>query len=360
MLAAASISHSGLKKWLFVLSSLAIFAGFIFSIIAWLRVCSDQCAPTHHYRFFQIQFETIGLIFFPCLTACHLLSRRYRQCFWITGILLASALGAEMVFIEIQKREIGQWCPVCLSIAGCIVLAVSAYIGNYLINLNSMIKEGHKGEIMRNIRNGFGSMMFVFLGLFLAYFGVGKADELKTQEDSIKNRIVFGNLNSPIDVYVFTDWQCPACRSAEPALVKLAPVIEKKARLTFVDFIIHAETLNFIPYNISFMVHNKDKYLELRDMLTQISTKTGDPSEDDIEKLAAKLGVKYNQLSYSDVAVGIKYFKHLGKEFNVTSTPTVVVVNKSTKKGKKLHGASEITEGNVIKAIDSLSSDSSK
>lgn len=102
------------------------------------------------------------------------------------------------------------------------------------------------------------------------------------------------------------------------------------------------------------MIHDKGKYLELRDALTKISTQTGDPTEQDVEKAIEPFGVKYEQLSYSDVAVGIKYFKHLGKEFKVTSTPTVVVVNKTLKKGKKMHGASEITEANILKAIETL------
>lgn len=354
MFAINRLPYLSARDWIFIFSSLAILSGLTLSVISWLKLCTEQCAATHHYRIFGIQFETIGLLFFPVLTVFHFFSRKYDACRLIAGILLATALGAELMFIDVQKREIGHWCPVCLGIAGCVTAAAIGYGLNYLMNLKTTIKEGQKGEIMQRVLKGFGSLMFVFFGLFFAYFGVGKADQLKAQEDTIKERIVFGNLNSPVDVYIFTDWQCPACRGIEPTLVKIAPAIEKKARVTFVDFIIHPETLNFIPYNLSFMIHNKDKYLELRDALTKISTKTGDPTEQDVEKAIAHSGIKYDQLSYSDVAVGIKYFKHLGKEFKITSTPTVVIVNKSTKKGKKLHGGSEITESNILKAIDSL------
>lgn len=354
MIITKPVSSLNVKDWMFIISSLAILAGLTLSIVSWLRICSEQCSDTHNYRIFGTQFETIGMVFFPSLTACHFLSKRNEYFGWIASLMLAGALGSEMMFIEVQKRDIGHWCPVCLSIAACVFIAFSFYAGTYLINLNSTIKEGQKGKIMRNVSKGFSSVLCVFIGLFFAYFGIAKVDQLRAQEDSIKDRIVFGNLSSPVDVYVFTDWQCPACRNVEPALVKMAPVIEKKARLTFVDFIIHPETLNFIPYNLSFMLNNKGNYLELRDVLTKISTKTGDPSEQEIEKALAPLGIKYHQLSYSDVAVGIKYFKHLGKEFKITSTPTVIIVNKATKKGKKLHGGSEITEANLLKAIETL------
>lgn len=354
MIQTKRLSSLSTQDWMFILSSLAILSGLVLSIISWLKICSEQCNDTHQYRIFGMPFETIGLIFFPALLASHFLSKKYESLSWIGGSLLAGAFGAEIMFIAVQKREIGHWCPVCLGIATCVFIAGCAYAGTYLMNLNETIKEGQKGKIMKNVMRGFGSVMCLFFGLFVAYVGIGKVDKLKAQEDSIKDRIVFGNLSSPIDVYIFTDWQCPACRSIEPALVNMAPTLEKNARVTFVDFIIHPETLNFIPYNLSFMLNNKEHYLKLRDLLTQISEKTGDPSEQEIEKMIAPLGVKYNQLSYSDVAVGIKYFKHLGKEFKVTSTPTVILVNKSTKKGKKLHGGSEITEANILKAIETL------
>lgn len=229
MQASKRLSALDVKDWLFIFSSLVIAIGLILSIVSWLRICSDQCAPTHNYRLFGIQFESIGLVFFPLLTACHFLSRKYEVCDLLTGILLASAVGAEIIFIDVQKRDIGHWCPVCLSIAGCVVAAAIAYAVSYLISLNSMIKEGQKGEIMQKVWKIFGSIMCVFLGLFLAYVGVGKADQLKAQEDSIKDRIVFGKSDSPVDVYIFTDWQCPACRSIEPTLVKIAPDIETKS-----------------------------------------------------------------------------------------------------------------------------------
>ena len=55
------------------------------------------------------------------------------------------------------------------------------------------------------------------------------------------------------------------------------------------------------------------------------------------------------------MALGLKYFKTLGTEFDINSTPTLVLVNEATKKGKKLYGFAEINEENINKAIDKLS-----
>lgn len=348
------LSLASPSGYFFVLSSLAIIAGFVLSIISWMQICTEQCGEAHNYRICGFQFETFGLTFFPALAAFHFLSVPYRTFGYVAGLLLASACGAEIMFILLQKYTICHWCPICLSIAGTVGLASLAYLLDYSFELKSLMNEGKRSEIMRFIRRGVAPIIVVIFGFLFAYFGVAKVNKLQAIENSIKEAIAFGNKSSPIDIYLFSDWECPACRQLEPNLVKMAPEIMKKARLTFVDFTIHPETLNFTPYNLAFMVNNKSQYLQLRDALTKISEKTGTPSDKDVEEAIAPLGIKYKQLNYSDVALGMKYFKHLGKEFEINSTPTMVIVNRSAKKGKKLYGPSEITESNVTKAIKVL------
>jgi hypothetical protein len=102
------------------------------------------------------------------------------------------------------------------------------------------------------------------------------------------------------------------------------------------------------------MIKNKDKYLQLREALTKLSVDQPAPTDEQVEKLAEKLNTKYQQLHFSDIALSQKYFKQLGKQFGVSKTPTIVVINRDTKKGKRLIGP-DITEANVLKAIQSLS-----
>jgi hypothetical protein len=134
----------------------------------------------------------------------------------------------------------------------------------------------------------------------------------------------------------------------------MAPAIMQKAKLTFVDEAVHPETLNFTPYNLSFMINNKPQYFALRNALAQLSESTKTPSDEQVEKMAASIGTQYRQLNYSDVALGIKYFKHLVKQLEVEGTPTMVIVNKETKKGKRLAGKSQITEAGVMSTINSM------
>ena len=60
----------------------------------------------------------------------------------------------------------------------------------------------------------------------------------------------------------------------------------KKARLIFVDMPVHDESVNYIPYNLAFMLNDKDKYFILRRKLTQLALKETSPTEEQIKALA--------------------------------------------------------------------------
>jgi hypothetical protein len=140
----------------------------------------------------------------------------------------------------------------------------------------------------------------------------------------------------------------------EPAIEAMAPQLMKEAQVTFVDTVVHPETLNYAPYNISFMANSKPKYFQIREALGKLSVKTKKPTEDEVRKTIAPLSVTYIELPFEDITVAMRYFEELTDKFKVTGTPTIAIVNTSAKKGKKLAGVEEITEANVLKAIHAL------
>lgn len=333
-------------QWAYTIGTLAIVAGIILTAVSWLKLCSGMCNDAHNYRLFDLPFEVGGAVYFAALAILHFLIRKDKSLIPWMGLLIAAGLGSELYFIILQKVQIGSWCPVCLSIAGCIAVLGICYL---YLQLTEKI-----GGFMRGWVN-LGALVAVFgLGFTTSFFGVSKIDQLQAAEDQIKERIKFGNRASPVEVYVFTDWACPACRAVEPALEAMAPNIMKHAQITFVDTVVHPETLNFAPYNIAFMVSAKPKYFEVRDRLTKLSLTNKKPNDQDIEQAVASLRVRFQELPYEDVSVAMRYFEELADKFKVTGTPTVAIVNPQTKKGKKLAGAEEISEANIIKAIDSL------
>ena len=264
--------------------------------------------------------------------------------------MILGALGAEIHFILIQKFKIGAWCPVCLSIAASVGLAALCYAIKYILELT----QNARGSLMTQLWKGFAGLSVFVLGFLISLLGTAKFDPLAAAEVTLKESLMFGNKESPIEVYIFTDWDCPACRALEPTLEHLAPKIMEKARLTFVDQAIHTATLNYSPYNVSFIIRNKADYFKLRDALTHLSLKTGSPTEAQVEQIAEDLKTKYEPLNFSDISLSQKYFKELGRQFGVRQTPTAILVNLKTRKGKKLIGVDQITESNVERAISSL------
>ncbi|MBS4168739.1 thioredoxin domain-containing protein [Parachlamydia sp. AcF125] len=338
----------------FLIVSLALVSGMILTVVSWLQLCTAECSEGHQYLLFGFPFEVLGGIFFAGTAAVHLLSLRSPRWSFITALLLAGGLGAELFFILIQKYQIGVWCPVCLGIAASIGIAALPILVEYGIHFREALKLEDRGEIMKNIWKGAFSCAIFCLGFMLAFLGTSKFNPLQAAEKSLKDNLAFGNQDSQIEVYIFTDWECPACRYIEPRLEGIYKVAGEKAKIYFVDLAVHHTSMNFTPYNMSFMVHNKPAYFKLRKMLEDISQKTVTPSQEQIETEMRKLGQKFVELNYADIDVGHKYFKKLGKQFNVNKTPMLVVVNSDAKKEKELTGE-EITQENVLKAINLLS-----
>ncbi len=335
------------KLWLVTLFSIA--AGMILTVISVLRLCSAECEEGHNWRLFGFPFEAFGMLFFIVASINHWFARNQGIYSFLQLILLSSAIGAELYFIYVQKFLIGHWCPICLSIAACLMIALIAQgFREYLF-----IKRFQEKAMLLKLR-GITSITALFAGLLASFIGVAKYNAVEAAQTSIKEHIAFGNPNSPIETYFFTDWQCPACRKLEPHLEKIVPDIEQKSKVFFIDHVMHPASLNFIPYNLSFVIHNKPQYLKLRSMLTKISETTEEPTEKQVEEGAAKLGVAYDQLNYADIALAIKYYKRLGEKFEVEGTPTVVIINTDTKKGKKLAGNNKITAQNILHSIQQL------
>lgn len=328
------------------------FAGaLVLTVLSWLELCTQTCVEGHKYALYGLKFEPVGMIIFSSALVIHLLSRESPRLKVLIAWMVAGSLGAEVWFIYAQHSIIGKWCPLCLGIAACIGVAALAMMYQHVENVKNKIKD--EDRKMHTLR-GLPSIGMMVLGFFIAFMGFAKENPLLAAQASFKDSIAFGNQKSPIEVYVFTDWFCPACRMVEPALEKMAPAVEAKAKLFFVDMQVHDNSLNFTPYNLAFMVNNKSKYFALRKALNELALKNKSPTEKQVQEAISPLGVKLRELSFTDISLGVKLFKSLGKQFNIEATPTVVIINVENKKGKKLSGAAEITEENMMKAIDSL------
>lgn len=335
----------------FIAIGAAILAAFILSVFSFMDLCTSACVEGHKYLLLGLKFEIIGMLFFGGLLATHLLTLRFWLFGVVTAIFLAIAFGSEVYFLYLQKYVIGSWCPICLGIAASVGIAACLYFFQFFISKNGTNNEG---VIMHSLKISLPSMTLICAGFVAAMLSVSKTNTLEAAQLSLKDNIAFGTSSSPLEVYIFTDWYCPACEVVEPRLEKLSPMLQKQAKVYFIDANIHDESMNFTPYNLSFMIHNKQNYFELRRALQKIAALTKTPTDAQVQEAIKPYKQELKDLSYMDIALGSKMFSKLKEQLGVSATPMIIIVNLETKKGKRLSGKSEITEANVMSAIDSL------
>lgn len=196
----------------------------------------------------------------------------------------------------------------------------------------------------------------IFIGIFcMTSCTASPKEESKIKVDEqVGEKLSLGDQKSDISVFIFTDWFCPACKKLEPTLETLVPKLLKNTRVNFVDIAIHPESQNFINYNLSLLLNNKDDYLKLRQVLNGITDKSKNPSFEEVVKTMNAAGIKYRNADNASLAEGKKYFDDIIQTYSIDRTPMVVIVNTKTKQNKKLTGLKAITEENVQKAIETL------
>lgn len=332
--------------------SFLILLGFVLTSLSYLKICTSACAEVHFYKIYGLDFEVAGFIFFISLAIVHVLSYTRPYMAFLAGLMVAGAVGSEINFILVQKYTIKMWCPLCLTIASTIGVLALTMVIEFFQHINEQINQGNKGIIMQSLWKGSATLSTLLIGFIIAFFGVAKpqhsfADGIFNQPDKDP---IFGNRNSPVEVYIITDWLCPACRHREPTIEAALPAIMKVARVFFIEKVIHAESVNFIPYNVSFMVNDKDRYIETRHVLHELSDKTKTPTQQDVEEALKPLGIKYQPLNFADINSAMQFFEGINKSFEVTQTPTIVVANRKTLKAEKIMG-DDINEAHIMKAI---------
>lgn len=337
----------------YLITTAAIFLGMVLSIISWTQVCTKACGEVHTYRFFGMPVELFGTLFFTSVGILHLLSKRYTTLSYVVLWVFMGGLGAESMLMIIQKYEIGYWCLICLSITFAIVIGLGGSLINYKKWLYKQIQQGYKRAVTKRIAIGLITLPFFCLGFIITFLGVAKPEDMH-----IYNPPSFGNNHTGVSIYFFTDWFCPSCKKIEENMHKLYPEIIKKASLTFVDRPIHTESKNFIPYNLSFMHRNQDKYFEIRHLLHELASEDSSPSLADVQKAVAPLGITYEQIDYADIENAMSYYEQLSKTYNVDRTPMLIIV--SHEQVTRLSGGQQISNADILKIIADLAVNAEK
>lgn len=331
------------KYRIFTMIVLAI--GLAITVLSQTDLCNfGGCTEAHLYRLFGISFPVVGYAFFLSAFLLISLARRLAIMDLLFSLLLAGAAGAEMNMILLQKNVIHAWCPLCLGIAAIVYLLTVCQLCRQLVT-------SKEGSLMfqKSVYRPVMMVAAALLGFTLTFSAIAKPAASAGQLN-----LYMGKQESKLEIYLFSDWLCPNCLQVEGVIESQYPALAKKARILFVDKIIHPEAANFVPYHLSFAAYDKDKYIPLRKALFAVAQKTGNPTFDDIKAAIAPLHVTYKQLGFLEVTQQMAAFQKLAEQFKVTATPTMVIRNARSGKFHNLVGSAEITPDRIAKAIKEL------
>jgi protein-disulfide isomerase len=322
-----------------------IVFGLVIAVITATNLCTfGACTEVHKYLLFGISFTPIGIAFFILAGLFVSLINRFPGAQLLFNLLLAGAGGAEINMILLQKNVIGAWCPLCLAAAVIVYILALSQLGSYFYSL--------KEESQMNLKT-FGKPLLLcvtaLVGFTLTFSGIAKEEASAGQLN-----LYMGKQDSKLEVYFFSDWLCPFCAGVDAVMETVYPSLSQKARILFVNKIIHQEALNFVPYDLSFAVNEKAKYMQLRKALFSVAQKTKNPSYDDIKAAITPLHVTYKQLSFLEVTQQMANSQKLAEQYRIVSTPSLVIRNAKTNKMRTLVGNNQITQANILKTVKEL------
>lgn len=321
---------------------LLLTAGLALALLSSTDLCSfGGCTEAHEYRFYGVSLPLLGTSYFIFLLLLKVVAGRYAALQGLLSIALSGGAGAEGVMIYLQQSVIKAWCPLCLGIACIVFLLV-------IITVIAAVQEA--GGLGSMKRGSLFSRALILVVAAVAGFAVSFAGIKKPEAAGIDASL--GKQSAKAEIILFSDWLCPICVKVEPIVESLYPQLEKRAKIQFIDKPVHKESMNFVPYHLSFLVYEKGKYLQLRKALFDLAKINKNPSIDDVKSAIAPLGVTYKQLSFMDVSQMMAKAQELSNQYKVTGTPTLVIRNGS--RSKTLVGGKDITAENILKALKSL------
>jgi hypothetical protein len=180
--------------------------GLVLSISLAVGLCTEACKATYTWTIFGMKFPFFGIGFFAlCLLLFHLRDRPAVRILF--PAVIAGACGAEVSFLYVQHSVIQRWCPMCLAVALCVGVAGIALASGYVSGARKHFGS-ERGATMRVLSKGVFVAAIMAAGSYIAFLGMGSPPDVHANTLPV----AIGNMDSEIEVYVFTDWFCPACR----------------------------------------------------------------------------------------------------------------------------------------------------
>jgi len=338
--------------------------GLLCSVLSTTSLCADACSDAHKFTFLGVPLAFFGIGIFAAYGATAWLYLKKKRFGHFFPKLISIACGGEVVLLSIQKFIIGHWCPLCNVIAGAVLT-----VGGFL--LCEWLWSTARGIAIRRIcridelfsitKRALITAVMLMIGLFGSFIGVQGPEHTRSVADPgpspVRPRPIdyIGKQDSSVEIYIVTDWFCPACKRVEKSIEDNIPQLLGEAKVAFIDLPVHEQSLNYIPYHLSLLSGDKDKYLEGRSVLVRLAETKESPSLGEVQQAMGERGIQLKSMSLNNVQSGIRSFRQVAEDLGVNATPTVVVRNAALKKKAMLVGGNQVNMQNIRKAIRNVS-----
>ena len=135
-----------------------------------------------------------------------------------------------------------------------------------------------------------------------------------------------GEINAPVIVVEFTDFQCPACAAMHPILEEVLKAYDKKVRFVVRDFPLRNHANARKAAEAANAAHAQGKFFEYARLLFQHQKALDVPS---LKKYASELGLDRKrfdaELDAGTYAAEVKHDVDDGEIYGIDSTPTIFV-----------------------------------
>ena len=337
--------HVGNYSTIGILTWFCIVIALIGSVLSALGICTGSaCSDAHSYRLFGLPFATIGIPMFMMLVAARLFSHWLMFTTELGDSIIFGSAGAEIWFLYVQKYQIGHWCPICVVIACAVFILVLVRISEITFSR----KESYMKWYRKALREILPLTVFL-IGLSIAMVGVQKADA-----ETGLTGVWLGNKKTDVEIYYVSDWYCSYCRKAEPTIEQMLPDVSKIARYTFIDYPVHKESFEFVPYNLSLLMNEQKRYIEARHALLEVAAKTRNPNEAQIRAALSKRGINLKMADFGTVMRTSNEVVNFLKSSGVNLTPSVVIRNVKTGEKRILAGTDQIQKPIILATVKSL------
>jgi hypothetical protein len=275
------------------------------------QICKTNCAFLHG-DILGFDLETFGIIFYSMLFLSALFYKIIYPRDWIMkaiAAIVAMGVGAEFVFIKFQVQN-NTYCPKCL-ISGFFFLTMFFLVARFL----------KKWVVILLILCG---------AVFTSFFFNGSIVPSYAKEAQYPG---FGNDKSQIEIIVYSDYLCPACRKADEKINNTLRKLKNVAKIRFVDVPIHAGSLDYSEvflYAWFESGNNLETAIKVREILFQAAA--AKTNQNGTLNILKSKGVPYKVDKEDAREIFRNYYNPLMNGDKIKSTPSVVIVKDKNRK----------------------------